>query len=269
MAAKKSIFTGDLSQLKLGDIIQFAVMSGLTGELKFTRVRKPGKGSVFFDSGEAVFARLGERMGKEAFYSFFAWQDGKAEFIPGETAEEKNIQKLALALVMDAVRMMDEGLIKPERSEDPEEEQPFMVLSPDILEEVVSEADEDDVFYEIYVVGEENYKDGDVIFHEGRFSDWVYVVLSGEVKMVKKGERREMVLATLGRGEIFGEMAFLERGMTARSASAVASGPVKLGILDKEMVSMEFYRLPPHFRELLAGLNRKVRRVTDALVTFA
>lgn len=269
MGNEDSIFSGDLAHLKLGDVIQFVVMSGLTGELKFTRSREPGEGSVFFDTGEAVSARLGQRSGKEAFYSLFAWLDGHFHFFPGRTEKERNINKLALALVMDAVRMLDEGLIKPERSEDPEQDQPFMELSPDILEEVVSETSDDDVFFEIYVVGEETYKDGDTIFHEGRFSDWVYVVLDGEVRMLKKGEKREIVLAELGKGEIFGEMAFLERGMTPRSASAIANGPVKLGILDKEAVSMEFYRLPPYLRELITGLNRKVRRVTDSVVDFA
>jgi CRP-like cAMP-binding protein len=61
------------------------------------------------------------------------------------------------------------------------------------------------------------YKAGEVIAKEGEFDSWFYLILSGEVKVVK----RETEIARLdSEGGTFGEMAVLE-GMS-RSASVIA-----------------------------------------------
>ena len=37
----------------------------------------------------------------------------------------------------------------------------------------------------LYIRDEETHPDGTVIFEEGGFSDWVYVIMEGEVKVSK------------------------------------------------------------------------------------
>ena len=66
------------------------------------------------------------------------------------------------------------------------------------------------------------FRDGDVIFREGDDSLAVFRVERGRVRLIKAGIGGSVVLATLARGELFGEMGILDG--TARSASALAEG---------------------------------------------
>jgi CRP-like cAMP-binding protein len=63
---------------------------------------------------------------------------------------------------------------------------------------------------------------GGVIFEEGSIGKHMYVVVSGSVDIRKRTRGGDVVLATLGKGELFGEMALVDS--MPRSASAVAAG---------------------------------------------
>lgn len=66
------------------------------------------------------------------------------------------------------------------------------------------------------------YGHGEVIFEEGTVGKHMYVIVSGSVRIVKKTGSGDAVIATLGKGEMFGEMALVDS--LPRSASAVAAG---------------------------------------------
>jgi CRP-like cAMP-binding protein len=66
----------------------------------------------------------------------------------------------------------------------------------------------------------EKFKDGQTIFTEGANGDWMYIVESGEVEISKKVAGQQIVIETLMPGDIFGEMAYIDR--TPRSATAKA-----------------------------------------------
>ena len=66
------------------------------------------------------------------------------------------------------------------------------------------------------------FGNGDVIFEEGSVGKHMYVVVSGSVRIVKKAGAEVAVVATLGKGELFGEMALVDS--LPRSASAIAAG---------------------------------------------
>ena len=66
------------------------------------------------------------------------------------------------------------------------------------------------------------FGNGDVIFEEGSVGRHMYVIISGSVRIFKKTEGGDAVVATLGKGELFGEMALVDS--LPRSASAVAAG---------------------------------------------
>lgn len=68
---------------------------------------------------------------------------------------------------------------------------------------------------------------GDVIFREGELGRELYVLLDGEMEIVKSGKsKREARVAMLGPGDWFGEMAILD--VMPRSASARALAPSRL-----------------------------------------
>jgi CRP-like cAMP-binding protein len=72
---------------------------------------------------------------------------------------------------------------------------------------------------------------GTVIFEEGDPGSRLYVIQSGQVRIVKRSALRQVTLARLGPGEFFGEMALLDR--QPRSAAAVVDEAARVLELDE------------------------------------
>ena len=71
----------------------------------------------------------------------------------------------------------------------------------------------------------QSYKSGDVIFREGEQSDAAYLIISGNVRIVKAYDTtKPKELAVVGAGEYVGEMGAIDN--LPRSASAVAKDTV-------------------------------------------
>lgn len=77
---------------------------------------------------------------------------------------------------------------------------------------------------------QKTFNPGELIIEEGRTGNGLYVIMSGEVEVIKGlWSESEIVLAKRGTGEVFGEMALL--GEWPRTASVRAMGQVAcLGI---------------------------------------
>ncbi|MEE9609634.1 MAG: cyclic nucleotide-binding domain-containing protein, partial [Desulfatiglandales bacterium] len=87
----------------------------------------------------------------------------------------------------------------------------------------------DSVIYS-YIEGHENYPDKAVIIEENAKGDWVYVVLKGQVKVIKKTPKGLVTVYTLKEGDIFGEVALFGRRRGIRTATIVADGPVEIAV---------------------------------------
>jgi CRP/FNR family transcriptional regulator, cyclic AMP receptor protein len=104
------------------------------------------------------------------------------------------------------------------------------------------------------------------ILRAGAAGDEVVLVLSGRVKLVAYGaDRREVVLAIRGPGELIGDMAAL--GGQRRSATAIAVDEVEAGFLHGEELR-EFLRDHPDaalvlIRMLVRRLSESTRDVVD------
>ena len=70
------------------------------------------------------------------------------------------------------------------------------------------------------LASEENFNDGQIIFEEGSYGNWVYVILSGGVEIFRVIKGQKVTIARLKPGEMFGELGFL--GGIKRTASAAA-----------------------------------------------
>ena len=74
---------------------------------------------------------------------------------------------------------------------------------------------------EIYSANEiKSFKKGDVVFYEGDNDKDLFIISSGEVEIIKNVLDGEVVLARLGEGDFFGEMAMF--GSKTRSATVRA-----------------------------------------------
>jgi hypothetical protein len=69
---------------------------------------------------------------------------------------------------------------------------------------------------------EKTYAPGEIIFRQGDSADCLYVINAGEVEVIQDAGETETILARLGPGEYFGEMALLSnapRNATIRAAT--------------------------------------------------
>jgi len=64
------------------------------------------------------------------------------------------------------------------------------------------------------------YKQGDIIFGEGEVGDSLYIIRSGFVKVSKKQDDKEKIVAYISHGNYFGEMALLEDETRSATISA-------------------------------------------------
>jgi NADH dehydrogenase len=95
----------------------------------------------------------------------------------------------------------------------------------------------------------EHFESGEIIFHEGDVGDRLYVIRQGEVEILQHGD----VLATLGQGQYFGEMALLRDA--PRNATVRASKPTDVLTVAKG----DFQKLLASFPEFESGLSNLAR----------
>jgi CRP/FNR family cyclic AMP-dependent transcriptional regulator len=102
---------------------------------------------------------------------------------------------------------------------------------------------------------------GETIFLKGSAGQGMMAVLSGEVRLsVPSTEGKEIVLAILHSGEVFGELALLDG--KERTADAVALAPCEIATLERRDLLPLLRQQPELCMKLLEGLCQKLRRTT-------
>lgn len=75
------------------------------------------------------------------------------------------------------------------------------------------------------------YKPGDVIIKEGDIGEFMFVVVSGQVDIMKAQKDKQLKLTTLGPGTFVGEGALVSGA--PRNATVIAHTPVKVAMFDR------------------------------------
>lgn len=103
-----------------------------------------------------------------------------------------------------------------------------------------------------------------VILFEDDPGDALFIVVSGQVKVVLIGEDgREVILSVLGKGDFFGEMSLLDD--EPRSAHVIAMEDSELLILRQEDFHRCLEETPRLALGLLRSLSRRLRRADDKI----
>ncbi len=106
------------------------------------------------------------------------------------------------------------------------------------------------------------------IFDSGDPSDALYVVASGKVNIViTSSDGKELILAVLGAGQVFGEMGLLDAA--PRSAAAVTASPAELVSISREDFQALLDRQPPLARKLLNIMSQRLRRANAKMESLA
>jgi CRP/FNR family transcriptional regulator len=99
---------------------------------------------------------------------------------------------------------------------------------------------------------------GTRVFHEGDSSDACYIVSEGNFRVTREhSDGRAITLATLGPGEIFGELAMLDGDTRSASAESITDGTL-LALPANDVRSL-LGRNPEIALKLVAGLVRRLR----------
>ena len=119
-----------------------------------------------------------------------------------------------------------------------------------------------------YLITEERYEDESLILKEGNKGGWIYLILEGRVKLVKKTSRGNVILDTLKKGDVFGEVDFLDGGKGLRSLSVKATdGPVRVGVLNTERLVKDYEATPPQLRILIKSFMKKYKETMNNACT--
>ena len=97
---------------------------------------------------------------------------------------------------------------------------------------------------------------GQLLFREGDPSDAMYVVKKGRIAITKTKGDSEVELASIGPGQMFGEMAFFDK--KPRSANARASA-------DSEVIPLPFANLEAHFKAMPEWLKSMIKTINEHL----
>lgn len=106
-----------------------------------------------------------------------------------------------------------------------------------------------------------DFPDGAVLMSEGDFGASMYALVEGEVAVHVTERNREEHVATLGAGEIVGEISLLTGAR--RTASVSASGPVKALEISKVALEPVLVQKPELLDRFCAILERRQKELEE------
>ena len=108
------------------------------------------------------------------------------------------------------------------------------------------------------------YKKGDVIIREGDLGREMFIIKSGSVDVVKRDDDKLIVLATLERGDFFGEMAILEN--VSRTAMVIARETTSLIVLNIGSFFIKIRKDPSFAFNMMQKMSKRIRILNEKLL---
>jgi len=254
-------FAGNLNFLNLGELMQLLGTNGGTGTLYISSNYASQPGVIYIEKGNPIDAANGAKTGLDALFSLFGWIDGRFESIQEDITCQKVITKSRMEIILDGMRLLDEGQVE--------------VLGPATVESETAPAVAKSgsiplikgplVDYS-YVVDEEGFYDGDEIVQEGNHGNWIWVILEGVVEISKQTPRGPLKVLRIGDGAFLGSVTALLKGDNVRSATVTAVGNVHLGMLDSQLMTSEMANLSLDYREFVRGIDERMKQATKMAV---
>jgi hypothetical protein len=258
----RAVLGGSLAFINLADVFQILGGNNSTGILRITSKHASDSGLIYFLKGDPIDATVGSQRGIDAAYALFGWVEGAFEFYEQEVHNKRVISSSRMEIVLDAMRMLDDGLIKKVGPSPFGEAAPAETGKGGIEKKKVIEGPLVDY---TYVLNEETYSDGERVVTEGGHGKWIWVILKGAVTIKRETSKGPLIVTHLGRGCFLGTFTALTFMEHTRRATITALGDVQLGLLDTELLHREFSSLSAEFKGFLLSLDRRLRKGTETV----
>lgn len=258
---KNSDLSGSLNFLNLGELLNLLGTNGSSGVLRINGSYATQPGFVYLDKGNPINAINGSLSGLDAVFALFGWTQGEFEFTEEDVTCEKTITKSRMEIILDGLRLLDEGKIeKLGQATAPKNQPESPVISgkfPLIKGPLVDYS---------YIVDEEGFYDGDEIVQEGNHGDWIWVILEGTAEIVKQASNGPLKLLRIGDGAFLGSVGSLLSGGKVRSATVKSVGNVQLGMLDSQLLANELANVSADFKNMIISIDYRLRQIIDMAV---
>ena len=104
---RPGVIQGRLEEMSIMDLMQSLEMGQKSCQLSIRHGEETGE--LFFASGQCKDARLGSLEGEAAVFQAVRWLDGEFEIDFNRTATRDTISRTTTGLLMEALRLVDEG----------------------------------------------------------------------------------------------------------------------------------------------------------------
>lgn len=255
----KIVLAGNLDFLSLADIFQLLGANGSSGILRIMSRYSPEVGIVYFTKGNPINGSIGNLKGLDAVYSFFGWTQGEFEFRQEPVNVARVITQSRMEVILNALKMLDDGLIKNFGQD--RDNRKLSWDSPG--KEAVKTIIRGPLVDYMHVVDEEEFYEGERIVEEGKHGNWIWIILEGQVDIVRESAKGPLTVLKIGDGAFVGSLDSLMTRGSRRSASAIARGNVQLGVLDSQRLSREYTAMSPLLKNIMTSLDRRLKRVTE------
>lgn len=112
----------------------------------------------------------------------------------------------------------------------------------------------------------QTFETGEPLFHEGDPADGAYIIEKGEVNVLTERDGLEVKVGTLGKHDLFGEMALILN--ESRSATIRATRQLKVLKIDADVFLRLVTENPDASLAVMRSLSEKIARLTDRYQTL-
>jgi CRP-like cAMP-binding protein len=261
--ASNIVLSGNLGFLNLAELLQLLGSNGSNGILRINSKFASEPGIVFFSNGNPVHSLNGTLRGLEAIFSLFGWMEGEFTFSDEPYDGEITINKSRMEIILDGLRMLDDGEIEKVEPAAPDNEPPPKKHAAKKSSLPLIKGPLVDY---LHVVDEEEFFDGEEIIIEGNHGNWIWVILEGMVELSRSTPKGPVAFLQLSDGAFIGSISSLLSDESVRNLTAKAVGNVQLGMLDSQGMGSEFSRMSPEFRNIVRSLDNRFNEIMNRTV---
>jgi CRP-like cAMP-binding protein len=110
----------------------------------------------------------------------------------------------------------------------------------------------------------QTFEPGSFIFREGETADCAFIIEDGQVEvLVDSDDGSSIATNTIGKGELFGELALID-GLP-RSASTRALEKTTVIVVTRQQFEAHLFQLTPAMRRIVKTVGQRVRRLSNEI----